>query len=121
EFDATHCPDLIPAISILAVFGDSVSKIKGAKRLIHKESNRAEALKNELTKLGVNISLKNDYLIIQANKNLKPAVLDSYNDHRLVMAFSILEIFSQGKIYVNDKNCVKKSYPNYFEDLKKLL
>lgn len=121
EFDATHCPDLIPAISILAVFGDSVSKIKGANRLIHKESNRAEALKNELTKLGVNISLKNDYLIIEANKKLKPAVLDSYNDHRLAMAFSILEIFTQGKISVIDKNCVKKSYPNYFEDLKKLL
>ncbi len=121
EFDATHCPDLIPAISILAVFGDSVSKIKGAKRLIHKESNRAEALKNELKKIGVNISLKNDYLIIEANKKIQPAVLDSYNDHRLAMAFSILEIFTQGKISVNDKNCVKKSYPNYFEDLKKLL
>lgn len=121
EFDATHCPDLIPAISILAVFGDSVSKIKGAKRLIHKESNRAEALKNELSKVGVNVSLEDDFLIIEANKKLKSAMLDSYNDHRLAMAFSILEIFTQGKISVNDKNCVKKSYPNYFEDLKKLM
>lgn len=120
NFNATNCPDLIPILSILAIFADGISTIQGASRLINKESSRAEVLLEELTKLNVNIMLDNDTIKIHSNNNLSYGVVNSHNDHRIAMAFAILGLSSNEGIEIEQYECVTKSYPQFFEDLKQL-
>ena len=117
-FDATDCPDLIPALIILAIFADGVSKIKGSNRLMFKESSRAEVMQNELNKVGINISIDDNNIYIHGNKKIIPANLCTHNDHRIAMAFSILAVCSGTNITIDNKNCVTKSYPTFFNDLE---
>lgn len=118
EFDATECPDLVPPLVALAAFADGVSSIKGAKRLIHKESNRAKALQEEFTKANVRVVLRDDELKVYASP-IRKATLNSHNDHRIAMAASLLGLAGD-KTIVAGAECVAKSFPDYFEKLKEL-
>ncbi len=119
DFDATHCPDLFPPLVCLASQCAGISTIKGVSRLTHKESNRAEVLKQEFAKTGIEVTLDGDIMRIQGGEIL-PAVIDSHNDHRIAMAGGILDLFSKGKVEVVNKEAVNKSYPEFFEELEKL-
>jgi len=116
EFDATHCPDLFPPLAALAANCEGTSVIKGAERLIHKESNRALVLKNELSKIGVKVVLCDDVIKINAGK-IKSGEIDTNNDHRIAMMGGILNIVSNGEVKINNKEVINKSYPKFFEDL----
>lgn len=118
EFDATNCPDLFPPLVALAAFANGVSVIKGAKRLTHKESNRAKTLQEEFGKAGVRIVLRDDELKIYPG-HIRSAVLNSHNDHRIAMAAAILGLAGD-KITIRGAECVNKSFPDYFEKLKSL-
>lgn len=120
EFDATDCPDLFPALAVLAANAIGISKIKGVHRLFHKESNRAEAIVKEFRNLGINSYISEDYLIIEACKNIKGGIFNSYNDHRMAMAASILSINCLSQIEISNIDCVSKSYPSFFEHLKNI-
>lgn len=127
-FDATNCPDLFPILTVLACFSDGKSIIKGVHRLIHKESNRAEALVHELKKLGVEICIENDTIVVSSKlkistlkANKVKICLNTYQDHRLVMAFSILALNLIDLVSVQQPSSVKKSYPRFFEDLNVLI
>jgi len=119
NFDATDCPDLIPPLCILALNADNECSIKGADRLIGKESNRLEAIANELGKLGCETETGSNRIIVKPHKGILPATVDSHNDHRIAMMLSVIGL-SSGKISLKGYECIAKSYPEFFNDLKKL-
>lgn len=118
NFNAKNCPDLIPALVILALFAQGESKISGANRLKAKESSRAEVLKEELFKLGVEITIDNDLITVSGGQSINSGILDSHQDHRIAMALSILAITADSEIEITNCECINKSYPTFFDDLK---
>jgi len=118
-FDATHSPDLFPPLAALAAYCNGETVIKGVLRLIHKESNRAETIRNEFSKLGIKIIIDDDIMKITGGKPLGGNV-ESHNDHRIAMAMAVAAISGLGKVCINGSDCVAKSYPEFFNDLKML-
>ena len=116
EFDATNCPDLFPPIACLASQCKGKSIIKGISRLIHKESNRAEVLKQEFAKVGIKVELVGDYMHIYGGE-LKQGTINSHNDHRIAMLGGILNQFCYAEIKIENMDSVNKSYPNFFKNL----
>lgn len=112
EFDATDSPDLFPALAALALNCDGTSRIKGVGRLFNKESNRAEAIFAEFTKLGAQIDIQGDTMIITSSK-LKPGLCFSYHDHRIAMALIGASLKINGPIYIDDTKCIDKSFPGF--------
>jgi len=119
-FDATDCPDLFPPLVVLAAYCNGTSTIKGISRLIHKESNRAIALQQEFGKMGVDIVLQDDNMIINGTGIVKGAIVNSHNDHRIAMACAVAALKATGKTTIVHAAAINKSYPNFFEDLRKL-
>tara|TARA_R110002072_G_scaffold282761_1_gene445858 strand:- start:83067 stop:84317 length:1251 start_codon:yes stop_codon:yes gene_type:complete len=120
EFDATHCPDLFPALVVLAAFCFGNSKIRGLNRLVNKESNRGLVLQKEFGKLGIQIDLEGDEMIIHGGQLLHSAEVDSHNDHRIAMALAIVGTKTKGGITINNAEAVAKSYPEFWTDLDAL-
>jgi 3-phosphoshikimate 1-carboxyvinyltransferase len=119
SFDATHSPDLFPPLAALAAYCEGVSAIKGVTRLIHKESNRAEALRQEFGKLGIHIEINDDIMSITGGKP-EGARVESHDDHRIAMSMAVAALRASGRVYIRDSQCVAKSYPVFFDDLRKL-
>lgn len=119
DFDATDCPDLFPPLVALASFCTGVSTIKGVSRLIHKESNRGETLKEEFNKMNIKIEIKDDLMLITGGKP-QGAHVESHEDHRIAMAVAVTALGAAGKVYIRDSQCVVKSYPGFFDDLRTL-
>ena len=116
--DIENCIDLGPVLFVFAALKHGGTFIN-TKRLKIKESDRASAIKKELAKFNINIDVLDNQVIVHksniVNNNL---VIDSHNDHRIVMAMSLLSTLFD--ITIKDANCINKSYPCYFDDLKKL-
>jgi 3-phosphoshikimate 1-carboxyvinyltransferase len=119
DFDATHSPDLFPPLVTLAAYCAGTTKIKGVSRLVHKESNRAEALRAEFEKLGIKIDIKDDLMYVTGGKP-QGARVESHEDHRIAMAMSVAALKASGRIYLRDSQCVTKSYPEFFQHMKQL-
>ncbi len=119
SFDAAHCPDLFPPLAVMACFCRGRSVLKGVHRLIHKESNRAETLLSELKRIGGDIQIKGDAMIIQG-KSLIGGTIYSHQDHRIAMAGAVAGILSRDGVGIRDWPAVRKSYPEFFNDLQKL-
>ncbi|MDQ6843835.1 MAG: 3-phosphoshikimate 1-carboxyvinyltransferase, partial [Bacteroidota bacterium] len=96
------------------------SVIKGVNRLLHKESNRALTLKKEFAKMHVAIELNDDTMTIKGGKEIKGANVTSHNDHRIAMACAVAALGAKGQTVIREAEAVKKSYPQFFEDFKKL-
>jgi 3-phosphoshikimate 1-carboxyvinyltransferase len=120
EFDATDCPDLFPPLVALASYCEGKSVIFGAQRLKVKESDRGLALLREFTKMGASIQLYPDRIEVTGNA-LDGGVVESYNDHRIAMACAVAALQSKYGVTIQDAECVAKSYPEFFEDLKHLV
>lgn len=118
EFDATEAPDLFPPLVALAAYCNGVSTIRGASRLIHKESDRASALIEEFGKMGISVAAENDSLIVTGGK-VSGARVNSHEDHRIAMAAAVAALGASGTVYIKDSHCVGKSYPLFFDDLRK--
>ncbi len=119
EFDATESPDLFPPLVALASYCEGVSAIKGVSRLIYKESDRAKALKEEFGKMNINIEIHDDLMHVTGGKPLSARV-ESHEDHRIAMALAVASLRASGKVSIRDSQCVAKSYPGFFDDLKYL-
>lgn len=118
ELDISDCPDLGPVLIICAVLQHGAT-LKGTNRLKLKESDRAQVMAKELEKFGVHIEVGDDYIIIPDAVPEKPnEAVDCCNDHRIAMSFAVLCTVTGGTL--NGAECVNKSYPNFFEDIKKL-
>lgn len=119
DFDATDCPDLVPPLVALACFCEGKTRIFGAERLKHKESDRALALEMEFSKAGARVSVRGDRLEITGGP-LEAAVLDSHGDHRIAMAGAVAALGSKDGLGIEGEECVAKSYPGFFEDLQSI-
>ena len=116
EFDATDSPDLFPPLVTMAAYSEGITSIKGVNRLIYKESNRAETLQKEFGKLGIEITLQNDYMKIKGG-NVKGGNVNSHNDHRIAMACAVAALGAESEVIIKNPNCVNKSFPDFYEIL----
>jgi len=119
EFDATDCPDLFPPLVALASYCEGETKIKGVRRLKHKESNRAVTLQDEFDLMGVKIDIQDDTMIIHGGI-VKGADVHSHHDHRIAMACAVAALGANSETVIDEAEAVKKSYPDFYEDLKSL-
>ncbi len=119
NFDATDCPDLFPPLVALSSYCNGTSIISGVSRLLHKESNRAITLQQEFGKMGVEIILQDDEMLIKGTGEMKGATINSHNDHRIAMACAIAALKANGQTVIENANAIDKSYPGFYEDLKK--
>ncbi len=120
HFNATDCPDLFPPLVALAVYCKGISVIEGVSRLQHKESNRAVTLQQEFGKMGVEIKLEGDKMMIAGGNSLKGARVHSHHDHRIAMACAVAALKANGETVIEEAGAVNKSYPNFYNDLKLL-
>lgn len=120
DIDAADIPDLVPIMSVLACFAEGTTRIYNAERLRIKESDRLSAMYEELTKLGADIKMTDDGLIINGGKKLYGASVYGHNDHRIVMSMAIAALGTEGNVEISDCRAVKKSWPDFFSDYQKL-
>ena len=116
-FDATHCPDLFPALVVFASLTPGVSKINGVHRLQNKESDRGKVLQAEFEKLGVRIDLEDDVMHIHGQASISGGTINANNDHRIAMCFGVLGMFTTTPIIIDGAEAVIKSYPSFWEEL----
>lgn len=120
EFDATHCPDLFPALAVLASASEGVSVIRGTSRLEHKECHRAEALREEYGRLGIEIDIDTEDIMRIRGGALHGGRVSSHGDHRIAMSLAAAALRADGPVTIEGAECVSKSYPLFFEELKRL-
>ena len=114
-----HMPDGAMAAAMLAARADGASELGGLHTLRVKESDRLAALANELGRVGCQAEVRDDALRIRperAGSRVPEAVIDTYRDHRVAMAFAVLGL-ARGGISIRDPGCVAKSYPGFWRDL----
>ena len=117
--DLADCPDLGPVLFALAAIAEGTSVFTHCGRLRIKESDRIAAMKEELGKLGVNVQEDGDTVTIEGVPSVKGGVtLDGHNDHRIVMALSVLAVRAEEPVTIRGAEAVNKSYPDFFEDLR---
>lgn len=121
EFDATHAPDLFPALAALAAAAEGESVIIGTNRLRHKESDRAETIRREYEKLGIKVDISEPNIMRIEGGDILPAEVFSHDDHRIAMSLAISALRCKGEVMIQNAECVEKSYPTFFEDLESLL
>lgn len=124
DTDLNNCPDLFPAVSIMATFCNGESHILGFKRLASKESDRGKAILETLGKMGVGARAEGDCLTIEGqtlesrllNGNLlKGGNYSSFHDHRMAMALTVASLGADSPIVIDDTACVAKSFPAFYD------
>ena len=139
KVDASNCPDLFPIISVLAAFCQGTSRLAGVGRLANKESDRAKAIIEMLTQMGVKAEIEGDEMVIEGYSLaqrllcqmgkchlehsegsvtgglLQGGAYTSHHDHRMVMALKVAALGADGPITIDDEQCVGKSFPQFHE------
>jgi len=112
--------DELPMIAAMACFAEGTTVIKDAAELKVKESNRIEVMVRNLSAMGADVEETEDGMIIRGGKPLHGAVIDSKDDHRIAMTFAIAGCLADGETQILGAECVNISYPEFYEDLKRL-
>lgn len=118
--DINDCIDCICILAVIACFAEGETRIVNAAIARTKECNRIQALHQELSKMGADITETPDGLIIRGGKPLKGAVLSSYHDHRTAMSMCIAAMGATGESTVQGIECMRKTYPTFIEDFIKI-
>jgi len=120
DVDATDMPDGSVALAAAAAMGDRPSILKGLRTLRVKETDRIAALANELGRVGCTVQSTADSITIDpSTRHDDPVVIETYNDHRMAMAFGVLGLARPG-ISIRNPACVSKSYPTFWKDFARL-
>lgn len=120
ELDCSDIPDLVPILAVLASFCQGTSRIYNVARLRIKESDRLAAMTECLNKLGGRVTANEDSLVIEGVDHLIGGEIDSFNDHRIAMAMAIASTRCTAPLRINGAECVSKSYPDFWEDFRRL-
>lgn len=115
ELDCGAVPDLVPALSVLAMFAPEKCRLTNIRHLEFKESNRITAIRKNIFELGGQSDYVNGGLEITPVKEYKPAQITCYNDHRIAMSFAVAGSKING-VVIDEPECVNKSYPGFWED-----
>lgn len=118
NYDINECIDLAPSLFLFATTLKEPSTFYHINRLIYKESNRLEAITKILDEIDAKYEINEDNIVIYPCNINKDLTLKSYNDHRIIMAISIL--VNKHKILINDYKEINKSYPTFYKHLKQL-
>lgn len=118
--DASQCPDIIPVLTVVAALSEGETRVINGERLRIKECDRLNAICTELNKLGANIRELESGLIINGVKELSGGVVYSHKDHRIAMSLAIASTRCNNEVIIEEPDCVKKSYPGFWEDFKML-
>ena len=141
--DASNCPDLFPIISVLAAFCQGTSRLAGVGRLANKESDRAKAILEMLSQMGVKASVEGDEMVIEGHSLaqrllggvpddrqsgaeplpglLKGGRYTSHHDHRMVMSLKVAALGADSPIEIDDEECVAKSFPQFYDTFRLLM
>ncbi len=120
DLDCNHIPDAAMTLAILALFADGTSTLRNIASWRVKETDRLTAMATELRKVGASVVEGGDYLQITPPTAIKPnAVIDTYDDHRMAMCFSLVSLAGV-PITINDPACVNKTFPDYFSCFAKI-
>jgi len=119
NFDATESPDLFPPLAALAVYCNGTSSIRGVSRLEYKESDRAITIMNVLGRMGIKTYIQDDDLIVEGGQVME-SIVSSHNDHRIAMMAAVTALGASGNVTITEAKSVEKSYPGFFDDLRKL-
>jgi len=119
DFDAGECPDLFPALAALAARCAGTSVISGIERLRHKESARDHVIREEFSKIGVEIEISGSVVQIRGGR-IRGGRADARGDHRIAMALALAGLASETGVGISGTDSVAKSYPEFFEDLRRL-
>lgn len=120
EINVSECPDIMPSLAVLGAALNKNLTITGGRRLRAKESDRINSVAKGLSSIGVKVVDTADGLELFKGGPIKGGYINAYNDHRIAMAFSTLCTVSEGDIVIDGAESVAKSYPRFYEDLKKL-
>ena len=113
--------DEIPMIAVMACFAEGITTIKDAQELKVKESNRIDTVVTNLKAMGAHIEATDDGMIIEGGYPLHGAVIDSHLEHRIAMSFAIGALGADGETRIEGAECVKISYPEFYQTLEKLI
>ena len=118
DVDMNDLPDAVLALAVVALFAEGSTRIRNIPNLRIKETDRLAALERELGKLGARVRTGADWLEIEPGP-LHGAAIDTYDDHRMAMAFALAGLRVPG-VVIRQPGCVSKTWPDYFEDLERL-
>lgn len=116
--DLNNCIDLLPTVAVLAALAQGTSEFSGIQRARLKESDRIESVRDGLERVGIKVIEEPDKIIITGGK-IRGASIDTKNDHRIAMAFSLLGI-AAGGITIEGAECITKTYPDYWNTLRSI-
>jgi 3-phosphoshikimate 1-carboxyvinyltransferase len=117
--ELSDTPDLFPIVCALSSVAQGESILTGLGRLKHKESNRVSSMMEGLKKMGADITQDGDAVIIKGRR-LKGTRIRPFNDHRISMAFGVLGLVAEGRMVIENAECVAKSYPRFWRDLESI-
>ncbi|WP_305371806.1 3-phosphoshikimate 1-carboxyvinyltransferase [Photobacterium leiognathi] len=119
DMDFNHIPDAAMTIATTALFAKGTTSIRNVYNWRVKETDRLSAMATELRKVGAEVEEGEDYITIVPPSNLQHAAIDTYDDHRMAMCFSLVAL-SDTPVTINDPKCTSKTFPDYFDKLSAL-
>ena len=119
DINMNNMPDVVQTLAVTSLFAKGETRISGVGNLRIKETDRIEALKEELSKLGARIEAGKDFIKIYPGTYI-PANIETYNDHRMAMSLALAGLKIPG-ICIKNPSCVEKSFPDFFEQLENIL
>jgi 3-phosphoshikimate 1-carboxyvinyltransferase len=124
DADFNHIPDAAMTIAVAALYADGTSTLRNIASWRVKETDRLAAMAAELRKVGAVVEEGADYIRITPPDELQPATIDTYDDHRMAMCFSLASLDGKARrgnaMRINDPKCVAKTFPDYFEAFAKI-
>ncbi len=114
DLDLNHIPDAAMTLAVAALFADGPCRLRNIASWRVKETDRLAAMATELRKVGASVEEGPDYLRIVPPVRLQPAAIDTYDDHRMAMCFSLVTL-GACRVRINDPRCVNKTFPTYFD------
>ncbi|WP_076536496.1 3-phosphoshikimate 1-carboxyvinyltransferase [Shewanella sp. UCD-KL21] len=119
DLDMNHIPDAAMTIATAALFAEGTTRITNIYNWRIKETDRLAAMATELRKVGATVDEGHDYIAVTPPAVLNTAAIDTYNDHRMAMCFSMLA-FADCGITINDPDCTSKTFPTYFTEFARI-
>jgi 3-phosphoshikimate 1-carboxyvinyltransferase len=120
DMDMNHIPDAAMTIATVALFATGTTAIRNIYNWRVKETDRLFAMATELRKVGAIVVEGKDFIEISPPVNITHATIDTYNDHRMAMCFSLLALDEECGVTINDPKCTAKTFPDYFEQFNRI-
>ncbi|MDE2430273.1 MAG: 3-phosphoshikimate 1-carboxyvinyltransferase, partial [Burkholderiales bacterium] len=124
DMDFNHIPDAAMTIAVAALYANGTTTLRNIASWRVKETDRLSAMATELRKLGATVEEGSDYMAVTPPERILPATINTYDDHRMAMCFSLASLDGRARrgaaVRINDPKCVAKTFPDYFDVFAKI-